>query len=146
MLLLKNLPWFPISHWLLYKLLTVTFGPSTIRLQLAFPSLSLLLTFIGLVCQPDTFLALPQVCPMLSPSHDLAHYSLCQGHRTYQSLPDKIWPILQGLSQMSSPPWSIFPHPNRELALNFFYHSTYSLVRHFSNSFPAQSSGACVDV
>lgn len=145
MLLLINLLWFLISHWLLYKLLTVTFKPSTIRLQPAFPPLSSLPPYTGLVCQPNTFLAFPQVCPMLSACHDLTHYSLCQGYQTSQSLPDKIWPILQGLSQISSPPWSIFPNSNRQVALNF-YNSTYCLPRHFSNSFTTQPSGALVDI
>lgn len=74
-------------------------------------------------CQPD--ISCPPN-PMLSP---------CQGYHTYKSLLYKICSILQGLSQVSLPLWSIFPNPHGEPALNFCC-GTYSLLRHFSNSLP----------
>ena len=125
MLLLRNLLWFSISHWLLYKFLTVTVKLFRIRLQQAFPPLSLAPPYTSLICQSDTFLALPQVCPVLSYPHDLIQYSLCQEHQTYQSLPAKIWSILQGLFQISSPPWSILPNYNREVVPNFYNGTSY---------------------
>lgn len=98
-----------------------TFKPSPIRLQLPFSSLCLLPTYTCLVCQPDTLLAIPQVCPIVSLWHDLTHFPLCQGYHSYHPLPDQTWSLLQVLSQLSTPPWSILPNPNRELALTSYY-------------------------
>ena len=103
----------------------MTVKPSPIRLRQAFPPLSLAPPYTSLICQPYTFLALPQVCPVLSYLHELIQYSLCQEYQTYQSLPAKIWSVLQGLSQISSPPWSIFPNCNREVVLNFYNGTPY---------------------
>ena len=125
MLLLKNLLWFSISHWLLYKFLTVTVKPSPIKLRQAFPPVCLAPPYTSLICQPDTFLALSQVCPVLSYLHYRIQYSLCQEYQSYQSLPAKTWSILQGLSQISSPPWSISPNCNREVVLNFYNGTSY---------------------
>lgn len=44
-------------------------------------------------------------------------FSPLSTYHTYQSLPDNIWSIFQGLSQLPSPPWSIFLNPSRELTL-----------------------------